>query len=64
MSHLRGNLKKQTVKQNSLKISFKKQVKKLIKSITRGLHTTNSRAIKQSWYDSIPKSILPSLIDV
>jgi len=60
MSHLRGNLKKQPMKQNNLK----KRMKAIIKSITKGLRNVNSKAIKQSWYDSIPKSILPSRIDV
>ena len=60
MSHLRGNLKKPMTKQNDLK----KRVKGIIKSVTKGLRNINSGANKQSWYDSIPKKILPSRIDV
>lgn len=63
LSYIRGNLKQKPKKKNV----FKKQVKKIIKVIAKRsklLRNINSKTNKQTWYDSIPKSILPSRLDV
>jgi AAA-like domain len=63
LSYLRGGLKPKPKKKNP----FKKQVKKIIKAVanrSKLLRNINSKTNKQTWYDSIPKSILPSRLDI
>jgi len=64
---VRGGLKPKQVK----KASIKKQMKnlcKLIESKSRYIRklerTIAGKTSKQSWYDSIPKCVLPSRLDV
>jgi hypothetical protein len=60
---IRGSLKQKPKQKNPLK----KQVKKILKAIasrSKLLRNINSKTNKQTWYDSIPKSILPSRLDV